>query len=754
MPQNDLTSLIARLKKYTLFLVVLVFSSNAFAEWSGDTLRPVKVEGCYEISTPEEYAWMVSQPRDQYEICFKLVSDIVLGKDKKSVHREHQLKPIAYENMHVDFNGYSVYGAYTEEQPFIIGGPRNEFKDISFKNFEIHVKDSSWSRDQKYISAVNLQYCIRDYNVEGNVVAEGAIKATGDSVSVDVLGGSFVDGVLENRTSLTVDANFATVVFSGVAHPYYYGIDSNRVTEAVNYADVSVKAKRALGAIINGVCPVAQGDGCKFYENLNKFSNYGNIVVEIKDRVERVRITGIGNYEKRFDSPLELYNEGNISVKTDTLVDIGIAGLSMSTGSYAYRKYARAENRGNISVLVNRSGKDRDGYSAREKYYIVGCFGQSTDSVENLFNEGNIDVHLGNFVEKEGSVLIGGITGSAPYIKNAMNVGTINASMNKALNGGTLSYFTGVGGIAGVLHAGGRIERSANFGKVNAEFVEYVGGVVGYLEEADAVQVMNFADVTAKETLYLGGIAGALHGACFMRNGTCYRDARYLNNLANLGNVIALDSTCLSVGGLAGESYENFYNSYNVGKVTKNVSADSVDMGHPFSNRNTVYKGSPDIRFIQTYYNWNVYYGTDAEPEDLSYEKNARTTAHMQSSDFVKELNYVDSTNTDSKVWSLTKLFPYPIIADMEGMLKEGQEKLSIPERRPNRIAALFNLKTDGLNIVVSGAKMGSPYGVFTLLGKSVSRGRISSQDQTIPVASSGTYIVKVGRMSRKIIVK
>lgn len=126
----------------------------------------------------------------------------------------------------------------------------------------------------------------------------------------------------------------------------------------------------------------------------------------------------------------------------------------------------------------------------------------------------------------------------------------------------------------------------------------------------------------------------------------------------------------------------------------------------------------------------------------------------MQSSDFVKELNYVDSTNTNSKVWTLTKLYPYPIIADMESLLKEGKEKLSIPERLPSNFTAPFNLQTDGLNILVSGAKVGAPYGVFTLLGKSVSRGRISSQNQNIPVAHSGTYIVKVGKFSRKIAVK
>ena len=134
--------------------------------------------------------------------------------------------------------------------------------------------------------------------------------------------------------------------------------------------------------------------------------------------------------------------------------------------------------------------------------------------------------------------------------------------------------------------------------------------------------------------------------------------------------------------------------------------------------------------------------------------KKARTTSQMQSNDFVKELNYVDSTNTNSKVWTLSKLYPYPIIADMEGILKENQERLPIIPVRKNKSVASFGLNAEGMNLLVSGARVGTPYAVFSLLGKSIARGRISSQNQKIPVASTGTYIVKVGKSSRSIVVK
>ena len=324
--------------------------------------------------------------------------------------------------------------------------------------------------------------------------------------------------------------------------------------------------------------------------------------------------------------------------------------------------------------------------------------------------------------------------------------------MKKTPKEESLWYFTGVGGLAGWV--GYRIESSANFGPVETEFVEYVGGVAGLLGEADAVQVMNFADVTAKKATYLGGVLGALHGNCYMEAGSCYRDYQYLTDMANLGNVTSLDSTCKSVGGLAGESYEDFFNSYNAGKVVKIVSADSVYRGNPFSNRNTLFKGSPAIEFFHTYYNWNAYYESSAKPEYLVYEDNARTTDHMQSNDFVKELNYVDSTNTNSKVWTLSKLYPYPIIADMEGILKEKQERLSIIPVLKNKSVALFSLNAEGMNIHVSGVQVGTPYAVVNLLGKSIARGRISSQNQIVPVMNAGTYVVKVGKSSRSIVVK
>ena len=739
-----------------LFLMfILMNASFAMAEWTGDTLKPERINGCYQISSPEEYAWMVTRREDRYDNCFKLVSDIVLGKDKNSVHREHEMKPISFYYINVDFNGYSVYGAYTESQPFLSCGNEVKFKDISFKNFEIHVKDSTWDKYEPVVSAVSLGRLCK-HGVEGNVVAEGTIKLTGDSVTARVYGGSFVDGVIENRTSLEVDANYAAVSFSGIGYPNNYAKDSNLVQEVVNYADVSIKAKTLLGLSISGVCPLSGTCDLEAEENLYKISNYGNITVEVKEKIDGdINVSGIGNFEGKNDKPLELYNEGNISIKTDSLNGIfKIAGLSTNPKSMqtTYRKFGKAHNRGNISVYANQSG------NASTYNYIGGCIGSPDDSLENLLNEGNIDVHLGNFVVnhdyigESAAVKIGGVAGTAKYIKNAVNVGNINVSVKKTPKEESLWYFTGVGGLAGWV--GSRIESSANFGTVETEFVEYVGGVAGLLGEADAVQVMNFADVTAKKATYLGGVLGALHGNCYMEAGSCYRDYQYLTDMANLGNVTSLDSTCKSVGGLAGESYEDFFNSYNAGKVVKIVSADSVYRGNPFSNRNTLFKGSPTIEFFHTYYNWNAYYESSAKPEYLVYEDNARTTDHMQSKDFVKELNYVDSTNTNSKVWTLSKLYPYPIIADMEDILKENKDRLPIIPVRKNKSIASFGLSAEGMNLLVSGARVGIPYAVFDLLGKSISRGRISSQNQIIPVVNAGTYVVKVGKSSRSIVVK
>lgn len=737
-------------------ICIFAISSFAFAEWTGDTLAPKKVDGCYEISSPEEYVWIAGHSV-QDDHCFRLVSDIVFGKDKNTVNREHSVGMLFREYIDLDFNGYSVYGAYSERSAFIRCVPQFQstahFKNISFKNFEIHAKDTTWRTEYgHFISAFMLNGC----PAEGNVVAEGAIKVTGDTLKFSVHGGSFVDGVLENRTSITVDGKVGNLNVFGNLRPGYLGIDSSLVREAVNYADISIQLDHGDVAVY-GVCPDAvyslfvgsslNNSVCQLNENFYKLSNYGNISVDISGGVGTLAVAGVGNF-KGNSSP-NVYNEGNISIKTGFVSSrFYVAGISnlletfVSSGlSFAAYKYARAVNKGNIELITN---KVWNGYDS----YLGGCFASSAVSFENAINEGNIHVQVGTFVPQMATRnYIGGVVGGTGSLSDVANLGNVQVFYESKYE--TPDDAPIVGGIVG--RVGFSILRSFNFGTVEGTNVGYLGGVGGLLYSAEADKIMNFGTVKGNGVSSIGGVMGLQYGSCSQSTyGYLCDDSIHQANLANLGRVSA-DSSSLSVGGLAGESTSHFLNSYNAAKVEKVISADSVAEGHPFANNTTRYKNIFALMFKQTFYDWNVYYGTLSDRSVIRNRDNALMTDYMQSQKFVKDLNYVDSTNMDSKVWTLSKLYPYPIISEFAENFEKYKGKLSIPTKTFKQTAFSFGVQVEGLNLYVLNAQIGSSYAVFDLLGKSVSSGKIGHSHYLIPMSKAGVYIVKVGNSSRKI---
>ncbi len=710
-----------------LFLMfILMNASFAMAEWTGDTLEPKLENSCYQIGTPEEFVWLATNLSEHYSAhCVELVADIVFGKDKKTVNREYPLKKIETYFADVDFKGYTVYGAYTED-PTLFQCYRGIAKNVSLKNFEIRINRRA-----------SIMPVLLDKS-EGNVITEGVIKVTGDSVIASIETGSFIDGVLENRTPIIVESPYIISLWiKGSSSFETLGIDSTLVREAVNYADITIKADSLSSLTVGGVCTEESFHGltnfCELNSRFYKLSNYGNINIDTKKVCDEMIVSGVGRFTLSSDVSPEIYNEGNIFIKTDSLRRFKVSGLSRVDDASENNtiKFAKALNRGNITILADYSSSIAE---------VGGCF-LGCGYSENLINEGNIDVEIDQLV---GEHYIGGVCATGSLLKNAVNIGNVNVSYDEVriMNAASAPPSVIGGLVARVIR---KVERSVNFGSVNVKRGTYVGGAVGMLDESDASQVMNFGAVTTRGCSRIGGVFGK------MVDISREKVDRYIKDVANLGDVIALDSIHGSLGGIAGEAYNYISNSYNAGKVV------------PFSYENPDEKriplsyddwGENSLKFDQTFYDWNVFYGTKTQPEWIWYEKKARTTSQMQSNDFVKELNYVDSTNTNSKVWTLSKLYPYPIIADMEGILKENQERLPIIPVRKNKSVASFGLNAEGMNLLVSGARVGTPYAVFSLLGKSIARGRISSQNQKIPVASTGTYIVKVGKSSRSIVVK
>lgn len=703
---------------FILAAFILLNASFALAEWSGDTLKPEYKNGIgYVISKPEEFAWLShNASRGQ---SFILVNDIVFGKDKNSVNRDHPLDPIAVYDWDLDFNGFSVYGIYSEQQDIFVCRSSSIIKNFSYKNFELNIKDTS-----KYatISSYDLSSC----RLRGNVFAEGNIKVSADSSlsQLVVYGGGMVDSVLENRISIEIDAeDIESLIVYGIPWMGPMGkLDTLLVRGAKNYGNITVKANSIKNGRIFGMYQYGLN------KNFYKLANYGNITVVAKSHFDLIDVAGIMEVLKIPEGTrADIYNEGNISVKMwKSSNEVNICGLFKEVyDKNDTTNFINAINRGNINYNTHEIESDN---------FVSGVFCKSSYNLKNLVNYGDVNVSLGSFTYPSGrEFFVGGAIGSAEYssIFNVFNFG--NVSVKPFDKGSSSEGKVYVGGVTG--YAGHGIVNSFNLGQVSAEKVNYLGGIAGRFFDTDAFKLMNFGSVSGENVPYIGGITGAYDGSCYMHNGYCGRESHDIGDFANLGDVVALGKSD-SVGGIAGGKEASDY-SYNASKIVWEVKEDSIENVYPQS----------------TFFDWNVY-GLSTKPDEKLFYGEALTTAYMQSKEFVDDLNHMKSKDSSSNVWKLSPVYPYPIIADLEDVLKEHQGILSPPPVRPQRALVSFDLSVDGMNVLVSGAKVGTPYSVFNLLGHAILRGRLESQNQMIPLSAAGTYIVKVGTATRKVTVK
>ncbi|GHU18025.1 hypothetical protein FACS1894163_09610 [Spirochaetia bacterium] len=170
---------------------------------------------------------------------------------------------------------------------------------------------------------------------------------------------------------------------------------------------------------------------------------------------------------------------------------------------------------------------------------------------------------------------VGGIAG--------LNNGAISASYNAA----DVSGKDKVGGVAGSslmdkTKSGtptvdeGRIEYCYNEAGVSVSGTDYVGGVVGDMQDGAIFASYNKADVTGSD--HVGGVAGNMEDGTII---ACYNNA-VVNGAADVGGVVgtvgdgtitavyntgAVSGTKDYVGGLIGSLWGAVRNSYNTGKV-------------------------------------------------------------------------------------------------------------------------------------------------------------------------------------------
>lgn len=65
-----------------------------------------------------------------------------------------------------------------------------------------------------------------------------------------------------------------------------------------------------------------------------------------------------------------------------------------------------------------------------------------------------------------------------------------------------------------------------------------------------------------------------------------------------------------------------------------------------------------------------------------------------------------------------------------------------------------FHVLVDGLKVLLTSAKVGSPYALFDLQGRVILSGRVDTPDFTISVPYAGNYLLRIGYQATHISVK
>lgn len=731
-----------------IFSLCVFLSAYAFSAWNGSISEPEKKSGVYLIKTPEEFAWLANQntgSRGSY-ISAKLENDIYFADNKDSVNREHSIGTITAE-IKLDGNGYTVYGLYTDSSVIISNLYSNycdySYQNLKFKNFEMNYVGSSGI-------VIPMRHSYRcDGKLLGDIVFDGKIKVNvsgSNNAFVAVCGFGYENGIAVNRASIEVSGSGSVS-----AHGVCLGataMDSTTIRESVNYGDVTVTGSMstvfASGFEFSGY--PQQSSSPHWYTYDYKLTNYGNITVDNTYSDARLSVAGIYPKEVSMykDSifTINSTNYGSINV-TARQAEFSVAGLFTRAAGNLYMK--KADNRGDVTVKVSK-GYSSAGFTSKANR-VGGLFASvyvdNSNHMENSFlNVGNIDVEGSpNVCDSWGSCTelnVGGVAGvSSGQIYNALNLGNINVVGSGLIN----DHEINVGGIVGLLND--TLELSANLGKVTATTGTSLGGLAGFIDDGDLIKCSNFGPVTGKDVAYVGGLAGYMDGSCSMSAGHCYHESHSIIYDANYADVYAYGKVSKAAG-IITDTYTTVYNSFSAGKVLMQDSTktdESLIPGRPISGYD----------FKQSFYDWEVFGAQDSIRE---WDKEKKLTKYMRSSDFVNDLNFRDSTDSDVKVWKLnSEINPYPVIAELEDLLVFANDP-ALPIRRVvSSSAVAFDLQIQGRNLVLT-AKAGTPYAVFNLLGKKVVQGRLNGMNEVIPLQfNPGRYIVRVGKASRSIVI-
>ena len=389
-----------------------------------------------------------------------------------------------------------------------------------------------------------LESCTNTGRISG--LSTGASQYIGGIVGYAMTGGA-MDLINDCQNSGEIIAPDGNV--GGIA-----GASLSPISSCTNAGNIAVSG--GVNAQVGGIA----GGGSAPNLTVSNCKNFGAINVNISGTAT---VGGISALASEIENS---NNSGDIAVTSGGKSDVG--GVVGSTGSVT--------NSRNIGNLIVQSGADANvggiagstASSTKEvancwnsgdirvdsvtdslvALYIGGIVGNGNASIQQCFNEGNIDAYGNADPDQKARLSAGGLAGlfTGDFVTDSWNIGDIYA-----LSGAEDAY---AGGIAGELAGTSTLSRCYNTGGIDAltnTHFAFAGGIAGHQGTGPVLECWNIGTVSARagEDAFAGGIAGQGYA---------------IENSWNAGAVSAISRTGMAnIGGISGYLTGTIQTSYN-----------------------------------------------------------------------------------------------------------------------------------------------------------------------------------------------
>ena len=296
------------------------------------------------------------------------------------------------------------------------------------------------------------------------------------------------------------------------------------------------------------------------------------------------------------------------------------------------------------------------------------------------------------------------------------------------------------------------------------------------------------------EASYFGGVfnVGALIGYAPSGTSSNYASFMILNSYST-STIRAYQYGGGLVGKFDSYVFGAFVNCYSVGVV------EAADSEMPYREIGALIAGNPrDIAVVNSYYLgilwdeqrygtpasktqfengtvayalhnaeegsiWGQYVGTDPLPNFSGVVKNylspssssvaSSSSNSVASSSSAKSSSSARSSSSRENSVSSSSAKSSSSSAKVKSSSSKGGWFFPIALRDAPQ-ALQFHVSVDGLNVLLTGAKVGSPYALFDMQGRTILSGRVGFSDFTISVPYAGNYLLQVGYQTTRISVK